>query len=443
MSYREIIDRFSPFPDVLPINWPQPGIQPQPEPQVVREYEVDAFIENVFEQLYQGQPDWRRLSYSRPSRFVEDNIADHSILVSRIRECRDAIVDLEAARIRTGLAYSAAKANAQADLELELAKADDVERIRKAAEAKRKVSDDTVLALQSRHSLPGGALNFNERRRRLENQIKVDLAAAHDRALAVMAGLDQLNVPPRLQEDIEFPTQDRRRYAAFDGARFFDDWIGWNQRVLNYVEKLQNEQVLQQVSISLGLKSRFVNIVLSGLAPAEARPYLPSLAEREIDQTGVLVQDLVGALKRRETVRFLIRRHTVGWPFQGEIGSSLALRSIGLTASLAEDQRSKWRFAAILRTPDLTVVTLTNIPLLSEGPAWLSDPAFLNQDPRGKWTLELSLDPLHDVAAGSEVKLDPNQWPLLDLQLHLRVAVMMPSLGAWDPEPEFGPLRFE
>ena len=447
MDSLEIIEKLRPFPELLPVHWPAPAkpfFPPEkPPPAVVKEYEADDFIEQAFAQMFEdGRPSWAHANFDSPAKFLEDNIADHSTIISRIREYRDAIIDIEASRIRAGLAYALVVATANADFDLEIAKSENPNAIRTAASAKKEAIIQGVRDLQARHALSGGALNFNERRRRLEEQIKLDLRSAYDRVLAVIAGLLRLEVPPRLQRSLPFPTVEHRQYANFEGASFFDDWIRWNRLMLDYVEDIQNNQSIQQVSVSLGLKSHFVNVIHVGSAPEGARPHLGALHLREVDEVSILVPDLIQILKQRKKAEFIIKRHTVGWPFIGEIGSSLALRSIGLSASLNEDQRTKWRFGAVLLTPDGVRVSLPSIPLLADGPNWVSDPVFYNQDPRGKWKLELALDPLHDGGAGGEVHLDPNQWPLLDIQLHLRVAAMVPPIGTFDPEPDLGSWRF-
>lgn len=446
MSYFDLIEKLRPFPDILPRNWPPlpgtiPGIPKLPSEtsnaHVPADYTVDGFLEEAFQNMLDS---WRPYWFNASSQHLEDNVADHSSLLSRINDYRNAIVDLEASRIRAGLAYSAAMSAADADYELELARATDSAAVQEAAAGKRAKTKASIQDLQSRHSIPGGALNFNDRRTKLEEQLKLDMRSAYDRALSIQAGISRLNVPSKLAEDLPFPTADRRHYAQFPDARFFDDWLCWNRKILDYVERLQDSQEIRQVSFSVGLKSHYVDIVDAGMAPEDARPYDPDITKRQVTKVGIIVPDLIAKLKRRETVEVCIRRNTVGWPFVGEVGSSLALRSIALTATIQENQKAHWRFGANLRTPDGAVVTFATIPLLSDGPNWLTEASFYNHDPRGIWELQLTLNPLMDGDSTNDSRLDPTQWPLLDLQIHLRVAVM-PNYG-WDEEPDLGRIRY-
>lgn len=420
-----LIKRLQPFPELFPDFKEIP-------PEDVKEYSVDDFIDNaVGAHLEADEHRWVLVD----DRFIEDNAADHSSILARISDYRSAIIDLEATRIRAALGYSAALAGAQAEHDLELARYPGNQAVAAAAKTRLINVEASVEALRARHELAGSALNFTERRTRLEDQLKVDIAAAYDRGTAVLSAIKRFSMPSRWRPLPPLPKPGSPRRSSFQGARFFDDWLQWNRLLLEHVEYGQTVEKAVEGIMSLGNRSRYVGLEQRMDSSDPASAYPADISKRIVQKIDSVVPLFKEQLNRGE-ISFTVRRHTAAWPFDYDVGSYVGLRALGLSVTLADDQQSKWRFGATLILPDGTPVFFQGVGPNAEGITWSNHSSLYNRATRGKWTLKLHPNPSHSAPLGTDTRLNLPEWPILDIQIYVRAAAWPPYPGGWDPEPE-------
>lgn len=375
-------------------------------PNLLRDVTRDYSIDEVMEQETKKLEDAGDGILGFDVRFVEQNISDVAALLDRVFSLRREIIEIEAARIKAGLAYLYGLEAIDDELALELAKTSPGnKRIKDAAEAKAQHGRDAILALEERHGIDGGALNYTQHRAKLEARLKQELGEAYVRSRTVslgMAWIDEMTL-----KFAPFPKVGEARYVSFDGARHLDDWLAWYRGTVIRLEKVQQQQIFVDATLSLGSAANYA-IMRDGV--------------RQVDQT-VLVPNLRDLILKYQPIEIDFEFGQAGWPFPLELGSRCLLRGIGLTMAIADEHSKKWRYSALISMPNVTApVSVGVIPNFESGPEWLTDPIVYNQRVPGKWHISILPNPLRDADAGDRARLASAAWPFWDVQLYLRAA---------------------
>ncbi|MDP9412556.1 MAG: hypothetical protein M3Q08_00300 [Pseudomonadota bacterium] len=340
---------------------------------------------------------------------LEQNLSDLTVVLDRLLSFRREINAIEAERIKAGLGYIAALDAADAELDLELARANPVTpAVRSAAEKRAEVTKSAVAALKEQHAKPGGPLNFTERRNKLEAQMRLDVGSFYHRSRAVLigrrkAGMDRYRVPGA----------GFGGYAKFSGARLLDDWCMWHRLILRDVESVRSAESVYELSLSLGM---------------------PTQAGGEGNL--VLVPDLMDQLRASREVSFSLNAFPRMFLPHKWNERRARLLAIALSTNLTREQQPHWRYQATIEVPEEAdtadpavprqeerdAISITHITHVTEDLRWHDRGKIRNRPVFGNWRIAFDADPVHNSTIADVARTDPAQWPLLDLVLHLRVA---------------------
>ncbi|WP_152544809.1 hypothetical protein [Deinococcus phoenicis] len=273
-------------------------------------------------------------------------------------------------------------------------------------------------AYQARHSESGNAHNYAERRDWLYRLLCEDLAEAIVRAEAIHAGLEVV-----YDQQAPLPTP--------DPVLYLDELVIWARRVTRFVEAEAQHEASFDLTVPL---TQPWGPGASALVPFD--DFKAALNKAQQSNTPVeLTFDLAGVLVGFERIRL----RAVGLAFGNTVS---ILPGSGVDRDATADSYSRLR--ATIFTPAQKAagggpryhrppIVLGNVAVFGVGGplAVESGPVLQNVDPRGKWRMQLEPRIAYKDQRAIDVFTGPDKdRPLLDLKLHLRLAVANAS-GGW------------
>lgn len=361
------------------------------------EYQVDDEIESVVDALQRSNP----LPLIVTPYEIVNNLRDVGVLLDRLLGYRRELQAIQSEQIRSALSYISAVEIAEADRAVELAKAGGDAGIEAKLNAKLKAVKDSVQALEQRHALPGHSLNYVDRMDRLRSQMRSDIQSCFCRSRALEDGTSLLGYEVRLP----MPATGKLTYADAASARFVDDWVAWHRRISQALEIKQGAELIHEVSLSLGQSD-----YLTAWSPGPPRV----LMAREV---APLVPNLLAAIQAYEDLRFELTDEILLL----EKNAPTRLRAFAVSVVLADAADAKWlQFTSKIQLPGeqrpFQIPAHVRIGELR----WVSGDGVQNRSVTGDWQLNLNRSPLRAADQANRERLLAGNWPIIDVQLHLR-----------------------
>jgi hypothetical protein len=268
--------------------------------------------------------------------------------------------------------------------------------------------------------MAGSPLNYTHRRTKLEAQMRSEVESLFCRARVINKGLEVFGYFDAARR-LLMPSTAERIYATFAGAGYVDDLCLWHRQVARDVEQIQAREATYEVTLSLGMDFNHVGHLRTGY-----RDYFYSDPTRR----GALVQNLLDQLRERARLSFSLRDQDQNFPYPGltpELSSALGafarIEAVAVTVTLPAEAKKDWRFHVKLVRDDHfdSEILLSNVGPLEDGPRWLSNRTLANRPLKGLWSMDFLPDPIVNGGAGDARRLDRTQWPIQDVQLHVRL----------------------
>lgn len=372
------------------------------------DYSVDHEIETLITGFQQAKPAFWPDQYQ-----TEELLPDVGQLLDRLLSLRREIMSIEGERVRTALSYAALLEQADWEYELKCAESTSAA-IEAAAAGRRRSLQNHVEILEARHADPRGPLNFLDRSARLRAEMRSVVRSAHYRSRALYAGAMKYSAATL---NLTLPRPGKIQYADFDQAAYLDDWCAWHRAFSRELESVAERFVSHEYVLSLG--KPWLNRWISTVAAPGGGNALHEFSQRhealqkdllKTLREGTITINLApapGNLAMQETIDPLFFVHET-W-----------LRAFGISITLAAGQENLWKFGAAVSLSEVpSRITLANIGHNSV--AWNDDRSIRNRSPNAVWKIRFLPNPFHGGGTTDEARLNPANWPILDVHLHLR-----------------------
>jgi hypothetical protein len=365
-------------------------------------YSVDDDIEKKVRN-YEAQKD---LPFWPDPLQIDTLLDDIGRRLDRASSIREAIIQLEADRLRTALSYAATLEQSQCEHELICAQFPG-DTVRSASNAKLQAVKNSITSLESRHSQTGGALNYVERLASLRSELMGILESAYCRSRALAAGYLRCYG----EADLLMPAIDAsRNFSTFPNARYLDEWRAWYRIISRAIELHGEREITHEFAISLG--SEWINEWAEGGGDA---PWQDRKTRRP-----AIVANIVEAVRKGAiNIDLNVRSPETGSQERIDPLSLLymkRLRGFGISISMPIDQERSWDFMAQITFGNGPTILLSG---LGREPVWATPRTIFNRFAHDNWTIRFLPNP-QLYGRNDGFRLSPQNWPIQDIYLHLR-----------------------
>lgn len=366
------------------------------------EYRVDKEINELVKALEKRWEE-KNESFSRVDLWaLAENMRITGTILDTLAIRRRDIMALESERIRTAMSYAVQIDEANAGAEIEKAKYPTKpvpQELTNALHELVRVKIEHIQALEDRHGVVGGSLNYKERIAKQRKLLQLDIESAFVRIKHIEKGLGHIYYRTRYWPFEESPQPNQ-------SLDLLDRWIRWHRLLSRKLEEIQTAESLHEITIPLATKY-FAKINESN----KGTPAVPDLICEDFKKTFLKDDALFWHSFEAHEDNIL--------PTYCRI-ESFAL-SVVIDPAVKKTEASsqdEWRFRVRAQVPDGTHVFIDDIPPYPATSRFVTGEGISNRPVNGSWGFYI-ISALKNTS-NEALQIERDKWPITDLRIHLR-----------------------